>query len=134
MRDRGRRQRVTRSTPTISWAGELGQVFVDPARLQDRDLAFIESLVWWAREGPVRVEARAPRRDLRRGASRRGTDLTPDEAEALFVPRRPGEGAGSKIGLFVARGRGRGAGGRAWARGATTAVSRSTSRSPAGAP
>jgi len=36
------------------------------------------------------------------------------QAEALFVPRRPGEGAGSKIGLFVSRGVAEAQGGRTW--------------------
>jgi hypothetical protein len=32
----------------------------------------------------------------------------------LFIPRRPGQGGGSKIGLFVARGVAESQGGRAW--------------------
>jgi hypothetical protein len=36
--------------------------------------------------------------------SRAGTDLTASAAAKLFLPRRPGTGSGSKIGLFVARG------------------------------
>ncbi len=46
---------------------------------------------------------------------RDGTELTPEDAEGLFAARRPGTGAGSKIGLFVARGVAEAQGGRAWA-------------------
>jgi C4-dicarboxylate-specific signal transduction histidine kinase len=35
---------------------------------------------------------------------RAGTELDPEGAGALFEPRPPGTGSGSKIGLFVARG------------------------------
>ena len=35
---------------------------------------------------------------------RAGTSLSARDAEGLFAPRPPGSGAGSKIGLFVARG------------------------------
>ena len=48
-------------------------------------------------------------------AWRLGAELAPEDAEALFLPRRPGTGAGSKIGLFVARGVAEAQGGRAWA-------------------
>jgi signal transduction histidine kinase len=36
--------------------------------------------------------------------SRAGTVLALDEARALFRPRAPGTGGGSKVGLFVAKG------------------------------
>jgi RNA methyltransferase, TrmH family len=100
--------------PQIEWSGALERVFVDPARLRTTIVAFIESLVWWARRGPVRIEG--SRRDdmLVLVASRDATDLLPEQAEPLFVPRSPGEGAGSKIGLFVARGLAQAQGGRAW--------------------
>ena len=39
----------------------------------------------------------------------------PEDAEGLFEARRPGTGAGSKIGLYVARGVAETQGGRAWA-------------------
>ena len=38
----------------------------------------------------------------------------PAEVEALFEPRRPGTGGGSKIGLFVVRGVAEAQGGSAW--------------------
>jgi RNA methyltransferase, TrmH family len=101
--------------PAVEWTGGDLQVFVDPARLRVTLLAFIESVVWWARSGPVHVGG--ARRDgvLRLEVARDGTELSPAQAEALFVPRQPGEGAGSKIGLFVARGLAEVQGGRAWA-------------------
>ena len=46
---------------------------------------------------------------------REGTELTAEDAERLFEARRPGTGAGSKIGLYVARGVAETQGGRAWA-------------------
>jgi hypothetical protein len=90
--------------PAIEYEGDPVTTFVDPARLKTTILAFLESLVWWGREGPVRIGAE--RRDGRfhLWASRQGTELATEAAEALFTPRRPGEGAGSKIGLFVSRG------------------------------
>jgi signal transduction histidine kinase len=90
--------------PLIVWEGGEVEAFVDPERLRLVLEAFVESLVWWTNEGPVRV--RGERRDgrLRLEVSRRGTELTQEEAERLFHPRPPGAGAGSKIGLFVALG------------------------------
>jgi nitrogen-specific signal transduction histidine kinase len=41
---------------------------------------------------------------LRLEVDRAGRDVSPAETEGLFRPRAPGTGAGSKIGLFVARG------------------------------
>jgi len=89
----------------VEWAGSDDlTVFVDPERLRLVLEAFVESLVWWAREGPVRVEG-----DVRDGrllveARRAETELTQEQADRLFRPRAPGTGSGSKIGLFVAQG------------------------------
>ena len=48
-------------------------------------------------------------------ADRAGAGLDPAGAAALFGPRKPGSGAGSKIGLYVARAVAEAQGGRAWA-------------------
>jgi K+-sensing histidine kinase KdpD len=89
----------------VEWAGsdELN-VLVDPERLRLVLEAFVESLVWWAREGPVRVDGRIRDGWLSVEARRAETELTQEQAERLFRPRAPGTGAGSKIGLFVALG------------------------------
>ena len=50
-------QRRDPDHPPIEWNGELEPVFADPARLRTTLLAFIESLIWWARQGSVRVSA-----------------------------------------------------------------------------
>jgi signal transduction histidine kinase len=101
--------------PPIVWEGDAGPFLVDPARVRTTVLAFAESLVWWTAEGPVLV--RSERRDgrLHVWASRAGTEITEEAAEALFAPRRPGTGAGSKMGLYVARGVAEAQGGRTWA-------------------
>jgi RNA methyltransferase, TrmH family len=90
--------------PQILWEGEDLEVFLDPERLRLVLEAFIESVVWWTNEGPVRVEGSL--RDGRLGleVSRRGTTLEQEDAERLFLARAPGTGSGSKIGLFVAFG------------------------------
>ena len=102
--------------PPIEWSGEPGPYSLDPARIKTALLAFVESLVWWGSEGPIRISAErgAADRAPRRGASERETSTRP--------PRRrcsrhasPGSGAGSKIGLYVARGVAEAQGGRAWA-------------------
>lgn len=99
--------------PPLEWLGDEATVFVDPARLKTTLLSFCGSLVWWGTEGPIRVEASVEGDTLRLSASRMA-DLAHDAVEALFVPRRAGEGAGSKIGLFVARGVAEAQGGRCW--------------------
>jgi TrmH family RNA methyltransferase len=90
--------------PPIDWTGGAVVAFVDPERLRLVLEAFVESLVWWAGEGPIRVDGRISDGTLVLEASRAGTELTQDEAERLFHPRAPGTGSGSKIGLFVAQG------------------------------
>ncbi len=97
-------QRRDPDHPPIVWAGGEVTAFADPARLKTAILAFVESAVWWAREGPVTVDAGVHDGRLDLTVSRGGAELTQADAERLFSPRRPGEGAGSKIGLFVARG------------------------------
>jgi TrmH family RNA methyltransferase len=91
--------------PPVVWEGRDRPVaFLDPDRLQLVLEAFIEAEVWWAGDGPIRVTARTIDGRLRLEAFRAGTELTKEAAEALFQPRAPGTGAGSKIGLFVAHG------------------------------
>ena len=107
-------QRRDPEHPQIEWSGHVDTIFVDPARLKTTILAFIESLVWWGREGPIRVEAEGSERGLHLWVSRAGTELTSEHADALFLPRLPGGGGGSKIGLFVARGVAEAQGGHAW--------------------
>jgi TrmH family RNA methyltransferase len=91
--------------PRIVWEGSDRPVaFLDPDRLQLVLEAFVEAEVWWAGEGPIRVTARMTDGRLVLEAFRTGTELAPETAVALFEPRAPGTGAGSKIGLFVAHG------------------------------
>src|SRR5207247_1297246 len=53
--------------------------------------------------------------DLHIWAQRAGATIDRADAEALFTPRKPGTGAGSKIGLYVARAVAEAQGGQAWA-------------------
>jgi TrmH family RNA methyltransferase len=101
--------------PEVRWAGEGDVVVTDPGRVRSAVLAFIEAEVWWAREGPVTIEGGRVRDRLELTVWRDGTELKPADVEGLFAARRPGSGAGSKIGLFVARGVAETQGGRAWA-------------------
>ncbi len=101
--------------PPIEWQGTVDRAFVDPARLRVTLMAFIESLVWWSRRGPVAVEGSLRDGVMHLSVARDDTELSSAEADALFVPRHPGEGGGSKIGLFVGRGLAEAQGGRAWA-------------------
>jgi two-component system sensor histidine kinase KdpD len=83
--------------------GRPAIAIVDPARLRTMLLAMIESAQWWGESGPVLVETSddpAPTVMVRRA----GSEPDPSEGKALFRPREPGSGAGSKVGLYVARG------------------------------
>jgi TrmH family RNA methyltransferase len=90
--------------PGIEWESGPLEAMTDPERLRLVVEAFVESLVWWTGEGPVRMSGtvRDDRLELR--AERSGARIEPAAVEALFDAREPGTGAGSKIGLFVARG------------------------------
>lgn len=101
--------------PEVRWTGEGHVVVTDPARVKSAILAFIEAQVWWGREGPITIEGGRVRDRLELMVWRDATELTPEDAEGLFAARQPGTGAGSKIGLFVARGVAEAQGGRAWA-------------------
>ena len=101
--------------PEVRWAGGGDVVVTDPARVKSAILSFIEAQAWWGREGPITIEGGRVGDRLELTVWRDGTELTPGDAEGLFAARRPGTGAGSKIGLFVARGVAEAQGGRAWA-------------------
>ncbi len=90
--------------PGVELEGPDLEVFLDPERLLLVLEAFVESLVWWTNEGPVRVSAELRGDRILVRAFRRGTGLSADEAPRLFEPRAPGTGAGSKIGMWVALG------------------------------
>jgi TrmH family RNA methyltransferase len=90
--------------PGIAWEGGAVEALVDPERLRLVVEAFVESLVWWTIDGPVRVRAELADGRLRLAASRAGARIDGEGAEELFHARAPGTGAGSKIGLYVARG------------------------------
>ncbi len=107
-------QRRDPDHPSVEWNGGSITVFLDPARLRTTILAFMEALVWWGHEGSITIGAALEGERLHLTASRAADDLRPEQVEALFVPRRPGQGGGSKIGLFVTRGVAESQGGRAW--------------------
>ncbi|MDP9185009.1 MAG: hypothetical protein M3O29_05000 [Actinomycetota bacterium] len=100
--------------PPIEWIGDAGPYFLDPIRVKTALLAFDESLLWWAGEGPVVFDARRDGNAVEIVASRLGSTIDTPEADALFLPRSPGTGGGSKIGLFVVRGVAEAQGGSAW--------------------
>jgi RNA methyltransferase, TrmH family len=108
-------QRRDPEHPAIEWMGDPGPYFLDPVRLKTALLAFAESLVWWASDGPIIVGAAASGGLLEVTAARAGSQLDAESAEALFQARRPGTGGGSKIGLFVVRAVAEAQDGRAWA-------------------
>jgi TrmH family RNA methyltransferase len=101
--------------PPVTWAGDPGPFFVDPARLKTTLLSYEEALAWWAGEGGTTLSAERIDGDLHVSARRSGAAIDEAGAEALFTPRKPGSGAGSKIGLYVARAVAEAQGGRAWA-------------------
>jgi tRNA(Leu) C34 or U34 (ribose-2'-O)-methylase TrmL len=90
--------------PEIVWEGEDTTVFTDAERLAEAVTGLIEAAGWWGEEGPIRVTARRDAGHVEVHVFRAGTRLSARDAEGLFAPRPPGSGAGSKIGLFVARG------------------------------
>ena len=101
--------------PAVEWTGDPGPYFVDPVRLKTAFLVFDESLRWWADTGPIAYDARRDGDAVEIVASRAGANLEEADLDALFQPRAPGSGGGSKIGLFVVRGVAEAQGGTAWA-------------------
>jgi signal transduction histidine kinase len=101
--------------PPVMWTGDPGPFFVDPARLKTTLLSYEEALAWWAGDGGTTIAAERDDGDLHVWARRGGATIDRAGAEALFIPRKPGMGAGSKIGLYVARAVAEAQGGRAWA-------------------
>ena len=90
--------------PPVAWEGEGLSITGDPERLRGALTAMVQAAAWWGQEGSVRVRAAARGGEVEMEVSRASTDLTPDEVDHLFAVRRPGEGAGAKLGLHVARG------------------------------
>jgi TrmH family RNA methyltransferase len=101
--------------PPVTWIGDAGPFFVDQARLRSTLLSYEESLAWWAGDGGTTISAERVDGDLHVWALRSGATIDAAGADALFTPRKPGSGAGSKIGMYVARAVAEAQGGRAWA-------------------
>jgi TrmH family RNA methyltransferase len=99
--------------PPIEWVGGGSKALVDAGRLKTTILAFVEALVWWGGEGPIRVGSEQRDGRLLVSASRDAGSAAID-VDALFEARQPGTGGGSKIGLYVARRVAEAQGGRAW--------------------
>ena len=102
--------------PEVRWAGKADVVVTDPARAEERDPV--------VHRGAGLVGPRGTDHDRGQAGSATGCGSpcgetgpsSPTERRGgLFAARRPGTGAGSKIGLFVARGVAETQGGRAWA-------------------
>jgi RNA methyltransferase, TrmH family len=84
-------------------SGSRSMARVDPARLRTMLLAMVESAQWFAERGPVMIEVTGEPRPAVR-VWRDGSGVRGEEVDRLFVPRSPGSGGGSKVGLYVARG------------------------------
>ena len=88
--------------PRIEWVGAAGaKAMLDGSRLKTTLLAFTEALVWWASDGPIRIESEL--RDGRVVVSASREAQGDVDVTSLLEARRPGAGGGSKIGLYVAR-------------------------------
>lgn len=89
--------------PKIVWEGRPMRVFADRLRLRQALGSFVEAEIWFAQEGPIRIGAKTVAGMLVVEVARRAPSVTQAEAEELFLPRQPGAGSGSKIGLYVTR-------------------------------
>ena len=81
-----------RVTPSIlRFAGRAKRTSSSPIRLarRARILSFIESQVWWGREGRSRSKAKRVDDRLHLTVWREGTELTTEDAERLFEARVP---------------------------------------------
>lgn len=90
--------------PRVVWKGPATTVAAEAQALRLVLSAFVETAVWWAREGDIAVLSREGEDSTRIEVIRNGGVEPEGGLENLFVPRRPGTGSGSKIGMFVARG------------------------------
>ena len=90
--------------PEIRWEGPETKLLTDAERLAEAVSGLIEAAGWWGHEGPIRVSAHREPGLVEIHVFRSVTNLSQRDADGLFAPRPPGSGAGSKIGLFVARG------------------------------
>jgi TrmH family RNA methyltransferase len=92
------RRDVATPDATVEVTGSPATVWADRERLQTVLAALVEAAQWWGQEGPVRIDVTGS--GLR--VWRRGGALSDEQIRALFAPREPGTGGGSKVGLFVA--------------------------------
>ena len=107
-------QRRDPEHPPITWSGDPGPYFLDPTRVKTAVLVFDEVLRWWATDGPIEITAEREAEAVVIRAARAGASIADADVEALFGPRQPGTGGGTKIGLFVVRGVAEAQGGTAW--------------------
>jgi K+-sensing histidine kinase KdpD len=89
--------------PELAWVSGSVSVVSDRLRLRQALGAFVEAQVWFAQEGPIQIEATAAHQELTVAVSRAEPGVTQEQAEQLFLPRQPGAGSGSKIGLYITR-------------------------------
>jgi light-regulated signal transduction histidine kinase (bacteriophytochrome) len=67
--------------PEVRWGGEADVVVTDPARARSAILSFIESQVWWGREGPITIEGRRVGRPAASHRLARWVGAHPEDAE-----------------------------------------------------
>jgi two-component system sensor histidine kinase KdpD len=89
--------------PELVWTSGSIPVVTDRLRLRQALGAFVEAQVWFALEGPIEIAATVSHEALTVEVSRVEPSVSQSEADQLFLPRQPGAGSGSKIGLYVTR-------------------------------